>query len=140
VKPPAGLAKALGAAPVWTGFNGTDYFVEVTGEKILRGLAPDFGLLARLRARGVVVTCAGGGEGVDFQSRFFAPAVGVNEDPATGSSHCALGPFWGARLGKAALTGYQASERGGLIRVEVRGDRVVLRGQAVRVSRVTLFH
>ena len=78
------------------------------------------------------------GAGYDFVSRFFAPGAGIDEDPVTGSAHCCLGPFWGARLGKSELTGYQASSRGGLVRVRCLGERVELGGHAVTVLRGTL--
>jgi predicted PhzF superfamily epimerase YddE/YHI9 len=86
-----------------------------------------------------MVTAAGGGEGRDFISRFFGPGSGVPEDPVTGSAHCALGPYWAAKLGKTALVGFQASARGGTVRVEVRGDRVQLAGHAVTVSKGELL-
>jgi predicted PhzF superfamily epimerase YddE/YHI9 len=71
----------------------------------------------------------------DFVSRFFAPAVGINEDPVTGSAHCTLGPFWSERLGKSELVAYQASKRGGTVRVRLEGDRVILGGQAITTLR-----
>jgi predicted PhzF superfamily epimerase YddE/YHI9 len=125
----------------------------------VRSLAPDLGALARIDARGICVTAAridpgpahdgaahdGDHDGEhpdgprrdgarhDFVSRFFAPAVGVPEDPVTGSAHCMLAPFWAERLGRTEMLGHQASPRGGEVRVTVRGDRVVLRGGAVTV-------
>jgi predicted PhzF superfamily epimerase YddE/YHI9 len=91
-----------------------------------------------LPCRGVVVTapCAGA---YDFVSRFFAPASGIDEDPVTGSAHCSLGPFWSQRLGRGKLTGFQASARGGEVRIEPRGDRVLLAGKAVTVLRGELL-
>jgi PhzF family phenazine biosynthesis protein len=136
---PAGLSEALGAKLLWVGENGMDYLVEVGDEAILRGLRPNFTALGMLPVRGVIVTCRSERAGFDFVSRFFAPAVGVNEDPVTGSAHCALGPFWESRLGKKDFTAYQASERGGTVGVSVREERVVLRGQAVMMSRVELL-
>src|SRR5439155_6568025 len=109
------------------------YLAEVADEATLRGLRPDFARLAELPVRGVIVTAAWRDH--DFVSRFFAPRVGVPEDPVTGSAHCALGPFWAARLGKADLLAYQASARGGELRVSVRGERVLLGGRAVTVVR-----
>jgi PhzF family phenazine biosynthesis protein len=132
---PAGLAEALGASPVFTGKNGMDYFVDVRDEQVLRNLRPDFVRLAELPVRGVIVTAKASGGPYDFVSRFFAPAVGVAEDPATGSAHCSLGPYWAGRLGKEDLLAYQASARGGELRVQVRGDRVHLIGRAVTVLR-----
>ena len=101
----------------------------------VRALTPDLSLLGRIPVRGVIVTAPGDQPGVDFVSRFFAPAAGLPEDPVTGSAHCALAPFWAGRLGRQTLTGYQASRRGGTVRAELRGDRVLLGGQAVTVLR-----
>lgn len=135
---PVRLAADLGG-PIVAGFtNGMDYLVEVPDEAALRGLRPDWEALTRLGQRGLIATCSSDDPRWDFVSRFFAPAVGVKEDPVTGSAHCALAPFWAARLGRTTLTGFQASARGGTVRVEVRGDRVVLGGQAVHLERVVL--
>jgi len=136
--PPVGLAETLGCQLLSTGLNVMDYLVEVADEKTLRGLTPNFTALAKLPVRGVIVTCRSASAEYDFVSRFFAPAAGVNEDPVTGSAHCALGPYWQAKLGKADFIAYQASPRGGVVKVGVRGDRVLLGGQAVTVSRVEL--
>lgn len=130
---PAGLLEGLGIAEArFVGKNAWDYLIEIDSEAALRSLAPDFATLGRLPARGIIVTARGGGD-FDFLSRFFAPAVGVDEDPVTGSAHTALGPYWAERLGKTEFTAFQASARGGAIRVAVRGDRVLLGGQAVTV-------
>ena len=116
--------------------------VEVESESVLRRLSPDLALMKTLQVRGVVATCAPSAstkaKGYDFVSRFFAPSVGVNEDPVTGSTHCFLGQFWGERLGKKEVFGYQASARGGSVRVKMRGDRVLLGGRAVTVMRAEL--
>lgn len=130
------LTEALGVDAVashWTGPITDDVLIEVADEKTVRGLAPDLGALARLTRRGVLVTAAAEdpAAGYDFVSRFFAPAVGVAEDPVTGSAHTSLTPFWTARLGRDELVGYQASARGGLVRVALRGDRTLLGGYAV---------
>ena len=130
---PPGLVEALGAEPVWCGRSRFDVVVELDSDEAVRTLTPDIRALARVKARGVVVTARATTGDADFVSRFFAPASGVDEDPVTGSAHCALAPFWAERLGKAAMTGYQASRRGGTVRVELRGDRVRLEGQAVTV-------
>jgi predicted PhzF superfamily epimerase YddE/YHI9 len=90
-------------------------------------------------ARGVIVTARASSPGFDFVSRFFAPALGVDEDPVCGSAHCCLAPFWAERLGKSELLGYQASSRGGVVRVRVRGPRVLLGGQAVTVLKGELI-
>jgi predicted PhzF superfamily epimerase YddE/YHI9 len=106
----------------------------------VQSLSPTISALARLPVRGVIVTARADGSEHDFVSRFFAPAAGVPEDPVTGSAHCGLGPFWAARLGKKELVGYQASARGGIVRVRVNGDRVDLGGHAVTVLRGELLH
>ena len=133
---PAGLAAALGAEPTFVGRSKFDYLVEVDKEATVRELTPDLTALARVEARGVIVTSRADAKArYDFVSRFFAPQSGVPEDPVTGSAHCALTPYWAAKLGKNELTGFQASERGGVIRVRLDGDRVHLGGQAVTVLR-----
>ncbi len=132
--PPPGLSNALDPEAVWTGRNRMDWFVELADESALRSLAPRPEAVERLGLRGLIVTArADTARGYDFVSRFFAPQSGVPEDPVTGSAHCALAPFWCQRLGRAPLTGYQASRRGGLVEVEPRGNRVLLRGRAVTV-------
>ena len=119
----------------YVGKNQFDYLVEVESEDIVRNINPDFGLLLSVAARGVIVTSLADSDEYDFVSRFFAPSVGVNEDPVTGSAHCCLSPFWSKRLGKDELVGYQASARGGVVKVRYAGDRVILGGQAVTVLR-----
>lgn len=135
VEPPSGLAAALGAAPRYTGRNRFDLLVELESEEVVRELQPDIGLLRAIPARGVIVTSRAESPEYDFVSRFFAPAVGVDEDPVTGSAHCCLGPYWSQQLGVQKVVGYQASARGGIVRVHLRGDRVTLGGQAVTVLR-----
>jgi PhzF family phenazine biosynthesis protein len=135
---PAGLAEALGAPLRYVGRSALDYLVELDAEETVRGLAPDVRRLLPLPVRGVIVTARGSGR-FDFVSRFFAPAVGVDEDPVTGSAHCCLAPFWAARLGKTEMLAYQASARGGVVRVRVAGDRVALGGRAVMVLAGELF-
>ncbi|HEY3280345.1 MAG TPA: PhzF family phenazine biosynthesis protein [Gemmatimonadales bacterium] len=137
---PAGLTEALGLAarPRFVGRSRFDYLIEVDAETTVRGLEPDFGTLARVDARGVIVTSRSTAP-YDFVSRFFAPRAGVNEDPVTGSAHCALAPYWSGQLGKAGLVGYQASARGGVVRVRHAGERVILGGQAVTVLRGDLL-
>jgi PhzF family phenazine biosynthesis protein len=138
-EPPADLADAVQATFRWVGRNGMDYLVELGSEDEVRGLQPDFTRLVRLPVRGLIVTSRATTPGYDFVSRFFAPAAGVPEDPVTGSAHCCLGPFWRARLGKEDLVAYQASVRGGVVRVGCRGERVLLGGQAVTVLRGELL-
>jgi PhzF family phenazine biosynthesis protein len=132
---PAGLTEALGVAVKYVGKNQFDYLVEVESEDVVRNVKPDFGLLQTVAARGVIVTSRANSGEYDFVSRFFAPKVGINEDPVTGSAHCCLSPFWSQRLGKDELVGYQASARGGVVKVRYAGDRVFLGGQAVTVLR-----
>ena len=132
---PAGLTAAVGVTPRFVGRSRFDYLLEVDGEEVVRGCKPNFDALARVDARGVIVTSRASASSYDFVSRFFAPRAGVNEDPVTGSAHCALAPYWTAKLGRSELTGYQASARGGTVRVRLRDDRVILGGQAVTVLR-----
>jgi PhzF family phenazine biosynthesis protein len=137
--PPADLAAALGARVVAAARTPFDWLVELENESAVQALDPDLTALARLGGRGVIVTSQASSDGYDFVSRFFAPAAGVPEDPVTGSAHCALGPLWGARLGRHELVGYQASARGGIVRVTLQGARVLLSGQAVTTLRGELL-
>lgn len=134
-----GLDQALGVRPVQVHESDSFYLVEVESETIVRELQPDF---ARLKAaspnRAVIVTSAADAIGYDIVSRCFAPNVGLDEDPVTGSAHCALGPYWSERFGRDELMAYQASARGGSMRVRVGADRVYLAGRAVTVLRATL--
>ena len=136
---PMELTEALGVAMHYVGKNRFDYLIEVENEATLRGLEPDFAVLESVPARGFIVTSRADSKEYDFVSRFFAPSHGVREDPVTGSAHCCLAPFWSTRLGKDTMVGYQASLRGGVVRVRVEGDRVVLGGQAVTVLRGQLL-
>ena len=130
------IETALGTKRIkFIGQSRLDYLVEVDEESDVRNLKPDFALLRRAGLRGVIVTAQATSDGYDFVSRFFAPGAGVDEDPVTGSAHCALGPFWQSRLKRNEFTAYQASARGGVVRVRVDGDRVYLGGQAVTVLR-----
>lgn len=130
---PEGLAEALGVSFLHVGMSQFDVLVEVASEDVVRGITPDFKRLAAVPVRGVIVTAKSASPEHDIVSRFFGPAVGVDEDPVTGSAHCTLAPFWARRLGKAEIVAYQASERGGVLRLTVRGDRVRLGGHAVTV-------
>lgn len=136
---PAELVRGLGVEPRWVGRNRMDFLVEVADAATVRALRPDLGLLERIPVRGIIVTAAGDAAGQDFVSRFFGPAAGVPEDPVTGSAHCCLGPYWGARLGREEMTGWQASQRGGTVRVRLAGNRVILGGHAVTVLRGELL-
>lgn len=134
------VAEAFGVRPVWTGRSRFDAFVVVEDEQTVRQLAPDLGAVARLDARGVILTArAEASSPYDVVSRFFAPGAGVPEDPVTGSAHCAIGPYWADRLGIDDLACYQASRRGGHVRVRADGDRVHLGGRAVTVLRGELL-
>ena len=136
---PIDLTEGLGVPfkSVWT--TPFDYLVEVASEDVVRALHPDITALTRIETRGVIVTARASTPGYDFVSRFFGPRAGVPEDPVTGSAHCALGPFWQARLEKDTFVAYQASARGGVVRVTVAGDRVKLAGQAITVLRGELL-
>lgn len=134
--PPPALLKALGiAAPRYVGRNKFDYIVEVGSEDEVRRLQPDHAVLRQIPVRGVIVTSRSANGEFDFVSRFFAPGSGIDEDPVTGSAHCCLTPYWAERLGKNELIAYQASPRGGMLRVRIDGDRVKLAGRAVTVLR-----
>ncbi|HSL17597.1 MAG TPA: PhzF family phenazine biosynthesis protein [Methylomirabilota bacterium] len=137
VSPPDGLADALGLEPRFVARAVDDYVVLADDETKVRALRPDFPKLRRVAARGVIVTAPG--TDFDFVSRFFGPAVGVDEDPVTGSAHCCLAPFWADRLGRTSMVGYQASSRGGIVAVTLAGDRVKLAGPAVTVLRGELL-
>lgn len=137
--PPAELARALGASPKYVGKNRFDYLAELDSEETVRNLKPDITLLETIPSRGIIVTSRTAARNYDFVSRFFAPQSGVNEDPVTGSAHCCLGPFWSKRLGKDEFLAWQASARGGLVRVRLAGARVKLGGQAVTVLRGELL-
>jgi len=134
-EPPEGLIDALSVRPVAVARNEFDYLVVVGDEETVRNLQPNHGLLQRINMRGVIVTAKSADPAYDFVSRFFAPGVGVPEDPVTGSAHCCLTPYWSQVLRRQAFTAYQASPRGGSLRVRYAGDRVLLSGQAVTVMR-----
>jgi len=134
VPPPAGLLAALGGVrPVWTGRSEDDWIVVLERADEVRALRPDLARMAGLAARGVAVTARDASGRYDFVSRFFAPAVGVPEDPVTGSAHTRLAPYWAGVLGRTRLLAYQASARGGELALELRGERVRLSGEAVTV-------
>ena len=139
-EPPTDLIEALGVTPRYVGRNKFDYLVEVDSASTVRDLRPDFARLRTLPVRGVMVTAAGDDDQFDFVSRFFAPGAGVDEDPVTGSAHCCLAPYWSPKLGKESMTAMQASPRGGVVRVTLAGNRVLLTGHAVTVMRGVLLH
>jgi PhzF family phenazine biosynthesis protein len=136
---PAGLAEALGLSPSYVTAAGHSYLVLVESEEQVRAARPDFAQLARVAGRGVILTAPASSAGFDFVSRFFAPHLGINEDPVTGSAHCSLAPFWRKRLHKDEFVAYQASARGGVLHVQAAGDRVHIGGQAVTVFRAELL-
>jgi PhzF family phenazine biosynthesis protein len=135
VQPPAGMAEALGAKFDYIGRDADDYLVELESEAAVRTLKPDITALGKLPVRGTIVTARATDTRYDFVSRFFAPAVGVSEDPVTGSAHCCLTPYWADKLGKTEMLAYQASARGGVVRVCLAGAHVLLSGQTVTVMK-----
>ncbi len=136
VSAPPELLQALGGVEcLYSGKSVFDYLVQVSSEEELRAIQPDMALLKTLPVRGVIVTSRAATPAYDFVSRFFAPAAGIDEDPVTGSSHCCLAPFWCKQLCKDACVAYQASARGGVVRVQLDHGRVLLGGQAVTVLR-----
>lgn len=138
--PPEGLIDALGLTTTrHVGRFNDDYLIEVDGEAVVAGLAPDFARLRALPLRAVIVTSRATSAGVDFVSRFFAPGAGIDEDPVTGSAHCLLTPYWSAQLGGTEFVARQLSARGGLLRLSLAGDRVRIRGQAITVLRGELL-
>ena len=144
IQPPAGLAAALSTSIQQMSQNSLGYLVEVESEAIVRQLNPDFAQLKTFPVHGIIVTSRGN-SAYDFVSRFFAPAIGIAEDPVTGSAHCCLAPYWSDRLQKTEFLAYQASARGGVLKVRYldqkdnQPDRVFLLGQAVTVLRGELL-
>jgi predicted PhzF superfamily epimerase YddE/YHI9 len=131
--PPDGLLEALGVVSLYVGKSDEDLLVEVDTAAAVREIKPDFAKLERVTPRGVIVTSRSDSPEFDFVSRFFAPAVGINEDPVTGSAHCCLAPYWGGKLNKGDMTACQASRRGGTLGLSLRGERVFISGRAVTV-------
>lgn len=129
--PPLRLLESLNVEARYVGRSTFDLLVEVESESVVRGLSPDMNKLGTVECRGLIVTARSDDPQFDFVSRFFAPAVSVDEDPVCGSAHCCLAPYWGERLGKTEMVGHQVSARSGIIFVEVRGDRVMLGGEGV---------
>ncbi|MDH5680092.1 MAG: PhzF family phenazine biosynthesis protein [Spirochaetota bacterium] len=135
VTPPDCLSEALGAIPVYVGKNRMDYLVELESETAVRNLSPDLSRLKPIPTRGFIVTARSDSDDYDFISRFFAPGAGIDEDPVTGSTHCCLGPYWQKKTGKNSFMAYQASKRGGFLRVRMTEKNVILEGQAVTIFR-----
>jgi len=137
-EPPLGLIESLGAPAKYVGKNLFDYLVEVEESDLLK-MSPDHGQLRKIPVRGVIVTSRSSDPEFDFVSRFFAPGSGIDEDPVTGSAHTALTPYWAAKLNKTTMMARQASARGGVVRVTLKGDRVLLGGQAITTLRGELL-
>jgi PhzF family phenazine biosynthesis protein len=135
---PRDLVAALGREPSYVGSTGEKFLVEYETEQEVRELQPDFEALRRLSARSVMVTARSSTSGFDFVSRYFAPKYGIPEDPVTGSAHSCLGPHWQKRLGKSSLVAYQASRRGGILRLTLRDARIFITGHAVTIWRGAL--
>lgn len=136
---PEGLLDALGQPPVTSVLrHKAIYVLELADAAAVRAVQPDFARLSALPLRALIVTARSDAPEYDFVSRYFGPWIGINEDPVTGSAHCALAPYWAAKLNKQSLTAYQASARGGVLRVQPLGERVEILGQAVTVLRATL--
>jgi predicted PhzF superfamily epimerase YddE/YHI9 len=130
---PHGGSPATGCRPLFFGENRLDYVIEVESEKVLRALTPDFSKLKDFSGRGYIVTSRAETAGFDYVMRFFGPGRGVNEDPVTGSAQCCLGPYWREKLHRDESVSYQASWRGGILRVKVRDQRVIIGGKAVTI-------
>jgi PhzF family phenazine biosynthesis protein len=139
IDPPPGLLEALGIRVRFVGRSRFDYLVEVADEREVAAVQPDFRLLKTCDARGAIVTSAADDPRVDFVSRYFAPAFGIDEDPATGSTHCCLAPFWSARTGRREFVAHQLSARRGVVHAALQRDRVRLSGQAITVLRGELL-
>jgi len=125
------LVEAQGVTPEFIGRSRCCLLVELASADTVRNLKPDCTWLSAIAAEGNYPE-------IDFVSRFFAPALGIDEDPVTGAAHCTLAPYWAEKLGRTELVGHQVSERGGIVRVRLDGDRVVLGGEAVTVMHATL--
>lgn len=136
---PDELVAGLGVTPKHVVRNPIDFLAELASETAVRNLTPDFNLLAKLPSTGVIVTARSDSKEFDIVSRYFAPSAGINEDPVTGAAHCGLGPYWQPKLDKKEFLAYQASQRGGVVRVRPDGDRVHLAGQAITVLRAELI-
>jgi predicted PhzF superfamily epimerase YddE/YHI9 len=135
--PPVVLTNGLGKCPSAVMQIEDNYFAVYESEKDVRNIRPDFRLLEQLHPAGVAITAPG--DDADFVSRYFAPSYGIPEDPVTGSTHCSLAPYWAQRLGKTGLHARQVSQRGGELWCEVKGERVVLKGNAVLTLRGELL-
>ena len=135
--PPASMIEGLGKTPAAVVQVEDNYFAIYNSEETVRNIRPNFPLLETLHPAGVAITAPG--ENCDFVSRYFVPSYGIPEDPVTGSTHCSLAPYWARRLGKTRLLARQVSERGGELWCELRGERVVIQGNAVLTLQGTLL-
>jgi predicted PhzF superfamily epimerase YddE/YHI9 len=136
---PAGVIEAVGGEPIFSGISGEKWLLEYATEREVVGLQPDFATLARIPGRGLIVTARSAQNGVDFVSRYFAPWIGINEDPVTGSAHTILALYWGNKLNKQSMTARQVSARGGTIYLRLAGERVYISGKALTVIKGTLL-
>jgi PhzF family phenazine biosynthesis protein len=134
---PFELIEALNVEPIYVGRNRFDYFIEIESEDVVKNLSPNFSMLRTIKTRGVNVTSKS--NDFDFISRCFFPALGVNEDPVTGSAHCGLAPYWSKKLNKTQMYAYQASARGGILKIDLQKDRVLMAGQAATVMKGELL-
>lgn len=144
ISPSPTLLRALGGVqPNYVGSDGdaaeANRLVELESAAVVRSLQPDFAIMTNLLAQGVIVTALADDPDLDFVSRYFAPAIGINEDPVTGAAHCYLAPYWHSKLNKTKFWARQVSARGGLLQVSHQGDRVFISGQAVTVLKGTLL-
>jgi PhzF family phenazine biosynthesis protein len=130
---PSEMVRALDAPVTYVGLNRLDYLVELDSETAVRTMKPDVDVLKHLPVRAIIVTAKSSSPEYDYVTRFFAPGIGVNEDPVTGSSHCSLGPYWSKKLGKTELLAYQASRREGVVRIRMEKERVFLGGRATTI-------
>ncbi len=127
----AELINALGVEPVSLAETEHNYIVELANDDAVFSVSPDFIALSKLKKFGTIITSKSSDERFDFISRYFVPAKGINEDPVTGSAHCALGPYWSQKTGKKSFSAYQASLRGGSMKIKLDGGRIFLTGKAV---------
>ena len=136
---PSEISDAMNVKPLFAGFSREDCLIEVETADEVKNVAIDFQRLAKFDVRGVILTAISEDPNFDFISRFFGPAVGVDEDPVTGSAHCCLAPYWAAKLGKLELSAFQASDRGGQLQLRLDGDRVHIGGSAITIKRGELL-
>jgi PhzF family phenazine biosynthesis protein len=127
------IITAVGARPDYTFISHDKWLFEYADESIIRQLKPDFAALKQRTGSALAVTAPSSTPAFDFVSRYFAPWIGIDEDPVTGSAHCTLGSYWAHKLGKNHLTAFQASARGGIVHVRISDDRTYVGGKAVTV-------